>query len=137
MAEIIDSTTDIKKYIAVNVNINFKTLSPSIDNALIESIIPVIGDEIVDDVKSNMASVDDLYPQIIPLLQRTLTCFSVLKALPFLEVNVGDQGITRTENANFKTAYRGQVARIEEQLKADAYNSLERLLSFFEKNKDE
>lgn len=133
---IIDGTTDIKEFLSVNRNLSYETLKPYIDNALVEFIeTPWLGADIIQDVESNLVNPQGIYEQLIPMLQRSLTYFSVLSALPFLEVNIGDEGITRTESQNFKSAYRGQVARIEQQLKKDAYNSLERLLNFLEKEK--
>lgn len=136
MTPIIDNTVDIKEFISVNVNIDFSTLSPYVDNALVEFLQePWLGDDIVDDIETNVATATGVYPKLVKLTQRCLTYFSILKALPFLEVNIGDDGITRPHGENMATAYRGQIERIETQLKTDAYNALERLLAYLEKDK--
>lgn len=136
MTPIIDSSVDIKEFISVNVNIDFNTLAPHIDNALVEFLQePWLGGDIVDDIETNVGTGTGVYPNLVKLTQRCLTYFSVLKALPFIEVNIGDEGITRPAGEHMATAYRGQIERIETQLKTDAYNALERLLAYLEKNK--
>ncbi|MDX1642039.1 MAG: DUF6712 family protein [Balneolaceae bacterium] len=136
MTPILNDTAQIRNFLSVNVNVDFDTLSPHIDNALTEFLSdPWLGNTIVSDIETNVNTVTGIYPTLVELTQRCLTYFSVLKALPFIEVNIGDQGITRTESDHTKSAYRGQVARIEKQLKTDANNSLEKLLNFLEANK--
>lgn len=136
MSVLLDNTADIKDYVSVNVNVDYDTLKPHIESALLESIEePWLGTDIVTDMEQNLNTVTSIYPTAIPMLQKALAYFSVLKALPFIEVNIGDEGITRSETENYKSAYRGQVARIERQLKADAYNQLERLLNYLESKK--
>lgn len=132
MTNLLQSIQNIKQYLSINVNMNMDTLNPYIDNALMESIEPWLGAEIIEDFETNINENTGVYPIALPHLQRSLVYFSILKALPFLEVNIGDEGITRTETEHVKTAYRGQVSRIERQLLTDAFNSLERLCLVFD-----
>jgi hypothetical protein len=136
MTTLITETMDIKDFVSVNVNVDYDTLKPHVEAALLENIEePWLGTTIVTDMENNVATVTAPYLKAIPMLQKALAYFAVLKALPFIEVNIGDEGITRTENEQYKSAYRGQVARIERQLKTDAYNQLERLLNYLESEK--
>lgn len=136
MTPLLDNIIAFRKYVSANVNTDFETLEPHVDQALSVNIqTPWLGKPIVDDMANNINSNDSFYQEAIPLLQQSLSMFTFVQALPFIEVNISDSGLTRNETETTRTAYRGQVIRLEESALSAANTALSDLLSLLESNK--
>lgn len=131
MTVLLSSTAELKEYVPANVNLSFETIEPYVGNALSDYIeTPWLGAAIIADLESNVATAG--YEARIKLVRNALANFSLLEALPFIELQIGDAGITRNESEFAKTAYRGQIARLEAALLKNAYSALEKLLELFQ-----
>jgi hypothetical protein len=136
----------LREFIAANVQLSLDTVKPHIIPAQREYLQnPWLGFELMHEIEliamgepgsggegEGGASLDE---ELVKLAREVVANFTFLKALPFLEVNIGDAGIVRTESEHAKTAFRGQIARIENSLKETGWNALENLLLFLDKYK--
>lgn len=137
MTAIITSIDDIKAFVPVNVNLEFESVSPFFDNVLRDKLIfPWLGTEVIEDIEDNVASVDEIYVNLVKKTRAVIAYFSILEAIPFLEVQFGDNGIIRVENENAKTAYQGQIKRIQNSLATSGYSAIEDLLNYLNENVD-
>jgi hypothetical protein len=141
---IFTNVEQIRDFVAANVNITIDTLKPHIAPAQREYLQnPWLGFLLMKEIEmiangggsgegEEGSSLDD---ELVKLAREVVANFTFLKAVPFLELNIGDNGIVRTESEHSKTAYRGQIARIENSFKESGWNALENLLLFLDKYK--
>lgn len=135
---ILSSIEQLKQYIPANVNLKWDTVQPFIPSVIRDVLQrPWLGKDILNDIQQRITDNDEeeFDIELIRLTRGVIANFSMLNALPFLEVNIGDNGITRADSEHNKTAYQGQIARIENALKREGYSMLEELLMFLEENK--
>ena len=138
MTAIITSIDDIKAFVPVNVNLKFNSVSPYFDNVLRDKLIfPWLGTEIIEDLEDNLGSNDEVYQNLEKKTQAVIAYFSILEAMPFLEVQFGDEGIHRVESDYSKSAYQGQIKRIQSSLATSGYSAIEDLLNYLNENVDE
>lgn len=136
MSKALETINDLRKVISVNGNMEVSSIIPYADAAIDEHIIPLLGEDLQEGIEGMHDSLEPKDIKLFTLYRKTLAYLSFLKGLPFLEVNIGDHGITRTESEHTKTAYHGQIKRIENELKVNGFNALDRLLTYLDKEKE-
>jgi hypothetical protein len=132
----------LKSYVPVNKNMSYDTLSPFIAQAELTYIIPVIGQDLYDDINTayngvyGAAGVD---ASLLPYIQRALAYFTVLEAAPFLTVMISDLGIQeqQSKEGTSRTVAQWTYNKIIDSLTNNADRSLDDLLKFLEDNKDD
>jgi hypothetical protein len=133
------SIEQIKEYIPANVNLKFDTVKPYIPGVIRDVLQnPWLGADIIEDINERVEADDDsdeFSVELIRLTRGVIANFAMLRAVPFLEVNIGDNGITRVASDHNQTAYQGQIARIENSLRTEGYSLLQELLTFLEEEK--
>lgn len=131
MTALLSSTAELTEFVPANANLSFETIKAYVGNALTDYLEnPWLGAAIVSDLETNIAN--PAYADRVKLARNALANFTILEALPFIEVQIGDAGVVRNEGETTKSAYRGQIARIEAALLKNAYSALEKLLELFQ-----
>lgn len=144
---LINSTEELKKYLSVVENFTFDALKSSIrlaQNRYIKKILgPTLFDLILNEFQSGEGEGEGEGEILIPLEKRTELLEYVNHSLAFLafynyvdinQLNISDSGIYVTESDHQKRPYRYQVEALKNNLLDSAYNNIELLFEFLQKN---
>ncbi len=139
MATFFKTIDDLKKYLSVTKSYSDNEFLTRQQYALDQYMNKWLGTGLIADISAAYdAAPDTPMPAakaaLLPLIQLPLAHFTFYEHIPFAQVVVDDSGISRKENANYKTAYANQVALLRKSTLETAYNSLETLLQFLEDN---
>lgn len=129
---------EISKYIPNNTITNFSFIESFISVAEINEIIPVIGQELYDnlqDAYSGSGEAEVKYTTLLPYVQRPLVYFAFAKAVPILDVKLTENGFGVTSDHNIAPASKDRVTSFREGIEEAAYDGIETLLAFLESNK--
>ena len=140
-------TEEIKQYIAVNVLISFKSISPYITTAERDFIKTLLGSDQYSELCSYYADPEDWTPgegeasaeslaALLPMVQLPLINLAYWRGFSMLSVNLGDSGAFRIEGDNQKPLFQYQEENIKNSFKQDGFNGLDNLLGFLEEKID-
>lgn len=135
-------TSEIKLHIAINKNMAFNTLSPYIEQAETTYIIPLISQELYDELDEAYNGEDDLSEEqekLLKKIQRPLAYYSLAEAAPFLNLSISDLGLQQEQDKDGMSTPVAQW-RYENYIKSlwdNADRFADKLLEFLEKNKDD
>lgn len=141
------ATAELKKHYDIDVNTNFDTLKPFIEQAQELYLIPLISQKEFDMLTANIGTTP--YPNIPTGLtakyvilfekaQRCLAYYTMYKALPYLNSSVGDMGVQQKsskEGTSQSVAQWRHNERLESTLR-DADFFADNMLSYMEDEKD-
>lgn len=144
-----ENITEFKKFISVNVSLDFTTIKPSIDEAEIKYIIPLIGQEQYDQLKdvyengigsssgsgSGSSYTEDDNNALLEKVRRVLANFAMYIYVPIGELQMSAAGITRVESGDRKSAFQYQIKNLQRRFITSAYEWIEELLKFLDENK--
>jgi hypothetical protein len=139
---IITSIDQVQEHVQVAQNVHYTSLAPYIAIAQTNFSNEWLGAEftqIIDDLAqfslgANPTDQQILDAKLVKLTRAVLSNFAVLAAVPFFEVMFSESGITRNETEQSKTAFRGQVKRLEDGLLVNGFNAMEELFLFLDAN---
>lgn len=134
------TTAELKTYIAsIDVNTTFATLLPYIKDAEVQFIIPIIGQELYDQINGQYNTVPATLTvdntALLPYIQKPLAYYAQLLAIDELSVTFGDKGTrdhSSSEHSN--PAPRWKQEKLELKLLTKADRQADLLLGFLEKN---
>ncbi|MEO7176550.1 MAG: DUF6712 family protein [Saprospiraceae bacterium] len=129
-------------YPEVNTSMAFATLEPRIRQATRQYILPHIGSELYDSIATKFnddTALAGLEEEFLELLQDAVAPYTIMKALPLLNMVISDMGAMENQA---KEGTGGPVSqwRFKNALWAatlQAHKSLDQLLAFMETNKAE
>ena len=131
------STSEIKNFISIDINTDFDSLSPFIEEAEILFILPLLGQAMYDTLSTDYndnagtpANAANL--ALLPYVQRCLAYYAGFLSIDEMGVNMGDAGIMQTRSENAEPAPKWKV----DNLKANRINQAdlhaEKLLAYLE-----
>src|SRR5688572_20232841 len=101
------TTAEIKQYIAIDVNMKFSTIKPSLEDAEENFIKPLLGDAFYAAFAADYAGAalvpDNLTANnklLLPFIQRALAFYAAFYLVDEVGVNVGDLGVQQQFNQN-------------------------------------
>lgn len=117
--------------------IMLEKLQPYFEQAADAILIPHIGEQlyerILDKYNSSPPELSDAETSLLRRLRMIISKFGLAAYLPIGEVIIGDDGITTVSKGESRTAaYDQQITRLTESLLSQAYDALERLLSWLQ-----
>lgn len=133
------SITELKEVVSVTKALTLSSIAPAMESAISSYIIDEISQEFWDEIL-NAYNADPGTPltteqqKVVKLLQKCIGRFGVYEYIPEAEVMFGEDGITRVETAQKKTAYANQVKSLADNMLKSGYEALENLLKFLEDN---
>ncbi len=111
---LINSTADIKEfYGTLAANTSFKTLKPFVTQAKAKHLLPFVGAELLAELEAGIVAVPNELSQVTltgkakdlyELLANSLAYYSVLDAMPFLNLSMGNNGIQEQNIQNHTPA---------------------------------
>lgn len=127
----------VKQYLPIKGNFDMNLLLSVINDAEREHIIPALGDTLYTSLEANYQS-NSLTPDeqaLLPYAHGALAPFLLLYIKDILNVNISNTGFTITVTDEQKPAFEWQVARLERTIARLAFDRVEQLFDFLEKNK--
>lgn len=137
---IIITLNQLKQHIPVGNSLSFETLLPYIREAEEAILAPNIGEELLTQIDNYLQAdtLTDIQKELLKRTQLVAARFALSYFIPNGEVIIGDDGITTVGKGEARTAaYDRQIVRLQESTSKQAWDSLDRLLSFLEKNATE
>jgi hypothetical protein len=133
------TTAEVKKYINIDVNMKFDKLRPSIEEAELRFIVPLLGDAFYTAFLTDYAAAstipDDLTADnqaLLPYIQRALAFYTAYMMVDEIGVQVGDLGVQQQFNANSQPAPAYKVNRLTMKYITSADVAADDLLEYLE-----
>ena len=133
------TTAEVKQYIAIDVNMKFSTIKPSLDDAEENFIKPLLGIAFYDAfaadyagaavVPTNMTANNQL---LLPFIQRALAFYAAFYMIDEVGVNVGDLGVQQQFNQNSQPAPAFKVNALKMKYITSADRAADKLLEYLE-----
>lgn len=129
---IYDSIADFKNYVGGGANLSISTASiePIMRQAAQQHLVPWLGEafwkEITDDFPDPSAPYDDL----LPYVQRALGFLTLHEYSKIAGIQLGENGMYRTENEMYKTPYKYQENSYRDYMLHNGYEALEELIKY-------
>lgn len=134
---IYENIEDFKKFVGggANVSLYQETIEPIMRQALYEHLIPWLGEDFFDVWSDSYpytaaAAADELQP----FLQRALAFLTLYEYSKIANVQLGENGMFRTESENYKSVYKYQENSYKDFMLNNGYEALEEAVKFLEKN---
>jgi len=134
------TTSEFKKYKAIDANTNFNTLLPFIESAEQDFIKPLLGSTLYDLLLSGYTSgggtpADLDLLALLPYVQRPLALYAFYHGFTDLMASVGDAGIQVQRGNNTEPAPKWMHDKLSSKALRDADKHADNLLAFLEANK--
>jgi hypothetical protein len=136
---IIKTIEDLTKYVETSSLTRLDLVSPSIRTAERDYLVPVLGRELYADIISKVnseADLDELDSSLLELAREAVANIGMAISISRLAVQFSENGVTRNESQNSKSAYQYQEMNLRDSLTIAGFNVLEDLLSFLEENSE-
>lgn len=135
------SITELKEYINLDPNASFSSISPFISEAQELFIIPILGqdlyDQLVTDLDANRADLSGMDPDLkalLPYVLRPAAYYTLYLGIHQIGVSIGSIGIQDTMGDNSAPAPKWKVEDLRLNLITSADKFLELLLKFLTDN---
>ncbi|MDJ1468160.1 DUF6712 family protein [Xanthocytophaga flava] len=136
---------DIKRFLAGNQkNLSENTIMPFVEQAEIRYIIPVIGNEFFTELDEYYNPAEGDTPEAnskldlaIARIQRSLAYYTLLDALPFLNVTVGNIGVQESNSEKSSPVRQWSYVELITTTTENADTFLDNALEFLEKKADD
>lgn len=133
---LIKNIETIRDIVQTTASVDWDALKSSIEDAENEFIIPVIGQELYDelDLEYNKISPDLSVEQLLALkkIQKPLAYFSMMLWMPEGMIKVNGDGIHVSVNENLKTAWGTLTDKLEFKYLNSGFKAIDSLLEFLE-----
>lgn len=138
---LIKTIDEVKNFLSVDISMQEKTIMPYIRPAE-EQVIRLLG-------KEQYLELDEYYnfgeegesdaalDALLPYVQRPIVNFAFHMGLSMLNVSIGENGIAVISNQNLAPASKQRTDDLKADLEKAAYDAMEMLLEFLEKNIDD
>lgn len=136
----IKNQDELKLYVPANVDNDFESVRSSIGNAQIRFILPVIGQQLYDELielHNSETAPTDLQADLISEIQRALAHFTYHLYSPYGQVQITDRGFQIESTETHKQAFQWMVDMVDEAFLQDAYIWQESLMRFLYVNQEE
>jgi hypothetical protein len=134
------SIADLQQVLPFTENFEFEKISPSLLNAEMDYLIPIIGQEQYDELNDAYVaadSEDDLFPALKKLLdysQRVTANIGMYNYTPKGNLNIGKSGFTVTESGTDKIASQWRIEDFKSSILNDYHKACENMLLMMETN---
>jgi len=142
-ASLNDYAEEFKKYLPVNINLRYETLSPDLASCENAYIVPLLGENMFNSlvtyyesrIQDNPAAVDEVLEKLLELVQFALIRLAPWKGFDVIANLISDTGFSsQIEKDN--RLYRYQEENIKNSLRNEGFDTLDAVLAHLEKNLD-
>jgi hypothetical protein len=138
------SVEDLRGYLAgAQKNLSDKTILPFVEQAAIKHIIPFIGNSFYQQTleayqpAASLDALDEATRTLVKLIQRSLAYYTLLEAMPFVTVVVGDGGLAETSTQNSMPIRQWNYHKLEASCAENGDVYLDFLLAYLEEHLDD
>jgi hypothetical protein len=132
---LVQSTSHIRAIIPVNALANFDTFEPYIDAIESQVFIPVLGQDLYDELEAVADdSGTDNQKALLKKIRYSLVNLMMYKGFDMLNVTYDDSGFERVSKDS--GLYRYQEENLKSMFKNEGYNGLDTLLEYLQSNLD-
>lgn len=135
-------TDDFRKYVGVNADMDFQTLSPilvQVDKAVLK---PYLGEELVTELQEHFDTEEtfealdqeDVKTKLIDILREASSHLALAKWIPLGQVMIDGSGIGISTSTNRKTAFQWQIKNAEQHCLTTGNNAIDEALRFIINN---
>lgn len=139
---------EIRKYIPVSAATSFDNLAPFIQSAEVNYILPLLGEELYNQLLSYYSTPlslpagvtvqnKSLFDLLIQHTQRALINLAYYAGYDFLNTIINDAGFHRQESDTEKGLYKYQEEAVKSGFRNNGFNSLDTMLGFLESHIDD
>jgi hypothetical protein len=136
---LIKQTAEIKEFLLTDANFKPESILPFIPLAEKE-ILRVLGQdqyaELLSYYESASSGIVEL-DNLLPMVQRPLVFFAFLQSLDILNVVITNNGIAVVSSSSLVPASESRVKALRQNIEKNAWDNIEALLEFLEKNIDD
>ena len=136
---------EVRKYIPVSAATSFVNISPFIQTAEVNFILPLLGQKLYDLVTQFYVhtntlptgvaeETEGLYATLVEHIQRALINLTYWSAFEFMNVLMNDSGFHRQETETEKTLFKYQEESLKSGFKNTGFDGLDTMLTFIEAN---
>jgi len=130
---------EIQQYIKVNVTSNVGSIIPFVKTAQEKYLRKYLGEDLLkkldDYFNAENETTDEKLDALLPYVQSPLTKFAYYLAIPNFDVQINEGGFAVVSNGNLAPASKDRVQALRDSMLQLAYEDIETLLRFLEKNK--
>lgn len=126
---LITTTEQIRTYVPVAASFKIDEIQPQVNDVEQEFIIPLISQELFDYLRG-LSSPTGADAELLNRCRNALSKLAVMRWIPFGNVNVQSGGFTVKATETGQVASQWRVDKLEEDLRRDGWNSLERILTY-------
>jgi hypothetical protein len=133
----IKTTEEFSQYIPVNASLTFDAIRIHILTAEGRCLVPLLGSALYANLIADYDSLssDPIHLALLDRSRRVVAPMSFKLYMPFGQFQMSDAGFRVVQDENFRTAFRWQVASLEEAAEMQGYMAMEELLGFLTENK--
>lgn len=127
----------IKQHLPVRGDFDINLILPFASDVEQEVIIPVIGQELYDQLNFdyNNGGLSVPHAAVLVEIQKAMAPLLLLYGKDVVAVKISNNGMTITTDEHTKTAFEWQIVRVERTLNRLGWNRVEHLLAYMETNK--
>jgi hypothetical protein len=130
------TTAELRNFLKIDINTNFSVISPVLEEAEQEYIVPLLGQDFYDVIHAaytgDTLSADQL--ALLPYIQKALAHYYAYSAVDELLVSVGSGGINQMRGNDAEPAPRWKVEKLQRSYIQKADKFAEKLLEYLEDN---
>ncbi len=131
---LLKTITEVKAVLRIS-NLDSNSRLPDIESAEETYIIPWIGQALYNTLQTayDASTLSTIQQALLKKIQKPLAAFAYLDDIGLIHARITDAGIRRTTTDNMPAAYRWEVDEVKNALASRAYQGLESMLEFLEK----
>lgn len=133
---------EFKQFISVSIATDFDNVAPHILNAERDYLIPVIGQDMFDELQrfydgqlpgsGSGSGVPEELEELLLLAQSALIHLAYWIGFDLLNVYISDGGFKRTESDTVKGLYKNQERNLKSYFRTNGFNGLDKVLQYLE-----
>ncbi len=126
----------MRKYLRMSLSEKEASWEPFVSPATEKYIRSVLGDVLLDALQDDYDGNDhdDDLAALLPIVQAPLAKFTLLLAIPNLDLNISEGGFTVNSTSSQSPASRERVLALQASLESQGWDLIETLLRFLEEN---
>ncbi len=133
---------EIKKFISISKASDFDSLAPHIQNSERDYLVPVIGQDMYDELvefyeaelPTVLTEIQEKTAHLLNLAQAAVIHLAYWIGFDLLNASVSDMGFKRVESENTKSLYKYQEENLKTYFRVNGFNGMDTVLQYLENN---
>lgn len=136
------SEGEMKKVLPVSSGLSWVKMSPLLENAMTDYLVPVIGQPLTDEISWIYEKIDpsersEVEKMVLYLAQRAVANLAFWSNFDMFSLRISDQGFQRQQSDSWQPAFKYQEDNLRMQFANTGFNALDQLLVTLEDHMDD